>query len=108
MSTVSNKVVSAIELPGLVNGTGAGERSARLGERFDLVEHVKVKMSVTLGGAEMPLTKLFALTAGDVVTLDRDVDAPVDVRLHGKLIARGHLVAVGDKFGVRISEIIAE
>jgi flagellar motor switch protein FliN/FliY len=107
MSTVSNKVVSAIELPGLVSSPGA-ERAARLGERFDLVEHVKVKMNVTLGGAEMPLTKLFALSSGDVVTLDRDVDAPVDVRLHGKLIARGHLVAVGDKFGVRISEIVAE
>jgi flagellar motor switch protein FliN/FliY len=107
MSTVSNKVVSAIELPALVSNPSV-ERGTKLGERFDLVEHVKVKMSVTLGGAELPLTKLFALTAGEVVTLDRDVDAPVDVRLHGKLIARGHLVAVGDKFGVRISEIVAE
>jgi flagellar motor switch protein FliN/FliY len=107
MSTVGNKVVSAIELPSLVSNPSTG-RGTRLGERFDLVEHVKVKMSVTLGGAEMPLNELFALTSGDVVTLDRDVDAPVDVRLHGKLIARGHLVAVGDKFGVRISEIVAE
>jgi flagellar motor switch protein FliN/FliY len=70
------------------------------------VEHVKVKVSVTLGGSEMPLGKLFSLSNGDVVALDRDVDAPVDVRLHGKLIARGHLVAVGDKFGVRVSEIV--
>jgi flagellar motor switch protein FliN/FliY len=101
---VSSKVVSAIELPTLVGG---GDRSAVLGERLDLVEHVKVKVSVTLGGSEMPLGKLFSLTSGDVVALDRDVDAPVDVRLHGKLIARGHLVAVGDKFGVRVSEIVA-
>jgi flagellar motor switch protein FliN/FliY len=71
------------------------------------VEHVKVKVSVTLGGSEMPLGKLFSLASGDVVALDRDVDAPVDVRLHGKLIARGHLVAVGDKFGIRVSEIVA-
>ena len=56
----------------------------------------------------MPLTRLFSLAAGDVVTLDRDVDAPVDIRMHGKLIARGHLVAAGDRFGVRISEIVAE
>ena len=101
---MSSKVVSAIELPTLVGG---GDRSAVLGERLDLVEHVKVKVSVTLGGSEMPLGKLFSLTSGDVVALDRDVDAPVDVRLHGKLIARGHLVAVGDKFGVRVSEIVA-
>lgn len=102
---MSSKVVSAIELPTLVNGT---DRGAALGERLDLVEHLKVKVAVTLGGAEMPLGKLFALTSGEVVPLDRDVDAPVDVRLHGKLIARGHLVAVGDKFGVRVSEILSD
>ncbi len=101
---MSSKVVNAIELPPLVNGS---DRGAVLGERLDLVEHVKVKVSVTLGGSEMPLGKLFGLATGDVVALDRDVDAPVDVRLHGKLIARGHLVAVGDKFGVRLSEILA-
>jgi len=109
VSPVSPKVVSAVDLPALVNPPASERNSAGvLGERFDLIEHVKVKLSVTLGGAEMPLGKLFSLTAGDVVTLDRDVDAPVDIRMHGKLIARGHLVAAGDRFGVRISEIIAE
>ena len=101
---MSSTVVNTIDLPILVNAT---ERGAVLGERLDLVEHVKVKVSVTLGGSEMPLGKLFGLANGDVVPLDRDVHAPVDVRLHGKLIARGHLVAVGDKFGVRLSEILA-
>jgi flagellar motor switch protein FliN/FliY len=109
MSTVSPKIVSAIDLPALVAGAPVERTSSNvLGERFDLIEHVKVKLSVTLGGAEMPLGKLFSLAAGDVVTLDRDVDAPVDIRMHGKLIARGHLVAAGDRFGVRISEIISE
>jgi flagellar motor switch protein FliN/FliY len=107
MSTVSPKIVSAIDLPSLVNSP-TPDRSAALGERLDLVGHVKVKLTVTLGGAEIPLSKLFSLVAGDVVTLDRDVDAPVDIRLHGKVIARGHLVAAADRFGVRISEILPE
>jgi len=106
MSTVSTKVVSAIDLPPLVSAAPP-ERSSALGERFDLIEHVKVKLSVTLGSAELPLSALFALTSGEVVTLDREVDAPVDIRMHDKLIARGHLVAVGDRFGVRISEIVS-
>jgi flagellar motor switch protein FliN/FliY len=76
-----------------------------LGERLDLVEQVKVQLTVTLGEAEVTMGRLFSLASGDVVALDRDADAPVDVRLHGKLIARGTLVAVGDKFGVRITEI---
>jgi flagellar motor switch protein FliN/FliY len=103
---MSSKLLNAIELPPLA-ARGGDEKSAVLGERLDLVEHVKVKVHVTLGGAEMALGKLFALAAGDVVTLDCDVDALVDVRLHDKLIARGQLVAVGDKFGVRVVEILA-
>jgi flagellar motor switch protein FliN/FliY len=103
---MSSKVVSAVELPALINH--GNERTPALGERLDLVEHVKVKMTVVLGGAELPLSRLFALTSGEVLSLDRDVDAPVDVRLHDKLIARGHIVAVGDKFGVHISEILAD
>lgn len=105
---MSNKIVSAIELPALMRATNGVEHGAAVGERLDLVGHVKVKMSVTLGQTEIALDKLFGLVNGDVVALDRDVDAPVDVRLHGKLIARGHIVAVGDKFGVRISEITAD
>src|SRR4051812_44755324 len=105
---MSSKTVSAVELPALTHVSNGLERPTALGERLDLVEHVKVRMTVMLGGAELPLGKLFSLTQGDVVALDRDVDAPVDVRLHERLIARGHIVAVGDKFGVRISEIFAD
>jgi flagellar motor switch protein FliN/FliY len=97
--------VSTIELPALVE---TKEKGAALGDRLDLVEHVKVKVSVTLGGTEISLGKLLSLSAGDVLPLDRDVDAPVDVRLHGKLIARGHLVAVGDRFGVSLTEIVSD
>ena len=102
---MSNKIVSAVELPSLVHGGNGVDRDGPVGERLDLVGHVKVKMTVTLGQTEIPLSKLFGLLNGDVLPLDREVDAPVDVRLHDKLVARGHIVAVGDKFGVRISEI---
>ena len=99
-----SSVVSRVELPALV----AGDKGRALGERLDLVEHVQVKLVVTLGEAEMSISKLFSLAANDVVTLDRDADAPVDIRLNGKVVARGALVAVGDKFGVRVTEIQPE
>jgi flagellar motor switch protein FliN/FliY len=102
---MSSKVVNAVELPALL---AAGSERAALGERLDLVEHVNVQMTVILGIAELSLKKLFSITVGEVLTLDKDVDAPVEVRLHNKVIARGHIVAVGDRFGVRISEILPE
>ncbi|HWW21063.1 MAG TPA: FliM/FliN family flagellar motor switch protein [Steroidobacteraceae bacterium] len=100
---MTQTVVNRLDMPALAAATGPKGQS--LGQRLDLVEQVKVQLSVTLGDAEVTMARLFALAAGDVVALDRQVDAPVDVRLHGKLIARGTLVAVGDKFGIRVTEI---
>lgn len=98
-------VVSNIELAEL---TGGGDRTPALGERLDLIGHVKVKLSVALGAAELSIAKLFSLSPNDVVTLDRNVEAPVDIRLNDKVIARGMLVAVGDNFGVRVTDIARE
>jgi flagellar motor switch protein FliN/FliY len=103
---MSSTVVKGLELAPLVRG--ATSKGERLGERLDLVEHIKVQLTVTLGSAEIDVRRLFAMGAGEVVALDRDVDAPVDVRLGDKLIARGELVAAGDRFAVRITEITAE
>ena len=102
---MTQTVVNRLEMPAL--SSTSTPKGAPLGERLDLVEQVKVQLSVALGEAVVTMGRLFALAAGEVVTLDRHADAPVDVRLHGKLIARGTLVAVGDKFGVRITEISA-
>jgi flagellar motor switch protein FliN/FliY len=103
---MSSTVVKGLEFAPLARGATA--KGERLGERLDLVEHIKVQLTVTLGSAEIDVGRLFAMTAGEVVTLDRDVEAPVDVRLGDKLIARGELVAAGDRFAVRITEIAAD
>lgn len=100
-----SNVVSNIELAEL---TGSGERTPALGERLDLIGHVKVKLTVALGAAELTVAKLFSLSPNDVVALDRSVEAPVDIRLNDKVIARGTLVAVGDNFGVRVTDISRE
>src|SRR3990170_4529589 len=100
-----SNVVTNIEFGEL---TGGNDRTPVLGERLDLIGHVKVKLTVALGAAELSVAKLFSLSPNDVVTLDRSVDAPVDIRLNDKVIARGTLVAVGDNFGVRVTDIARE
>ena len=103
---METNAVNGLDLPALTPGGGA--RTATLGERLDLVGHVKVRLSVALGGAEISIDKLFSLSPDDVITLDRGVDAPVDIVLNGKVIAHGALVAVGDNFGVRVTQIQRE
>lgn len=100
-----SSVVSRVDLPVL---NAAAEKGRPLGERLDLVEHVQVKLTVTLGEAEINVGKLFGLASNDVIALDRDTDAPVDVCLNGKVVARGTLVAVGDKLGIRVTEVAPE
>ena len=101
---MKSNIVNRVELPALGGGQD-GDKTPVLGERLDLVGHVKVKLTVTLGGAEITVGKLFSLSPNDVIALDRAVDAPVDIRLDDRVIARGSLVAVGDNFGVRVTEI---
>ena len=65
---------------------------------------VKLRVSVFVGSAETRVAELLEMKAGAVVALDRAVDQPLDVMVEGNVVARGVLVAVGDHFGVRITE----
>lgn len=70
-----------------------------------LVGHVPVTLSVVVGDAQITMERLFALKAGEVITMVQDVDQPVTVLLNGRAVATGELVAVGDQFGVRIIDV---
>ena len=77
-----------------------GRLSARL------IENVEVELQAFLGSAGMTVAELTALTPGAVVVLQSPLNAPVELRLNGVTLAHGELVAVGDKFGVRLTEIV--
>jgi flagellar motor switch protein FliN len=70
-----------------------------------MLEHVTVKLEVVVGRATTTVRDLFAYEEGDTVTLDAGLDEPVLLQVDGKTVARGHLVAVGDRFGLRITEV---
>jgi flagellar motor switch protein FliN len=71
-----------------------------------LIESVAVELEAFLGAAEMTVAELTALSPGAVVALDAPLSAAVELRLNGVVVARGELVAVGEQFGVRLSEIV--
>lgn len=75
---------------------------------LDFLKHVDVQLSVELGRTEMPLRQMLALGEDSVVVLDRLTDEPLDVRVNGKLIARGEVIQQGSRFGLRILEMVAE
>lgn len=72
---------------------------------FDLLKEVDVRLTVELGRSEMKLKDVLTLGEESVVTLDRLTDELLDVMVNGKLIARGEVVAQGDRFGLKIVEL---
>ena len=72
-----------------------------------LLRDIDVAVSVELGGCAMKLRELCALAEGQVVMLDRLLDEPLDLLVNGKVVARGEVVAEGNRFGLRIIELTA-
>lgn len=72
-----------------------------------LLRGVEVSLEARLGRAEMTVEAMMGLKAGSVVTLDASLADHVDLYLNGTVVARGEIVAAGDRFGVRIIDIPA-
>lgn len=82
------------------------EQDPLIKRNLALLGHVNVRLEVALGAAQINVERLFTLSRGDTIELDADLDAPVTLQLDGKAIARGQLMAVGDCFGLKITEIL--
>ena len=75
---------------------------------LDLIRDVDVSLTVELGRAKLPLARVLELTEDAVVPLERQVDELFDVLVNGKLIARGEVVADGNRFALRIVELASD
>ena len=72
----------------------------------ELVLNVPLTVSAELGTCLLPMRDVLRLGAGAIVELDRDAGAPIDLLVNDKLVARGEVVAVDGRFGVRITELV--
>ena len=85
------------EVPSVDNGHG-----------IELLMDVALEVSVELGRAQMSIADILALRTGSVIELDKLAGEPVDVSVNGTLVARGEVVVVDEKFGVRITEVVSK
>lgn len=75
---------------------------------FDFLKDVDVRLSVELGRTDMKLKDVLSLSEESIVVLDRLTDELLDVLVNGKPIARGEIIAQGERFGLRIVELAGE
>jgi flagellar motor switch protein FliN/FliY len=72
-----------------------------------LLHDVPLEVTIELGRIQMNLSDLAAhLGVGSIITLDTPTGAPLDVRVNNRLVARAEAIAIGEKCGVRIVELI--
>jgi flagellar motor switch protein FliN/FliY len=83
-------------------GGGAGQEM-----NLNLILDVAVTLALEVGRAKMSVRDLLQLAPGAIVELDRLAGEPLDVLVNGVRIARGEVVVVDDKFGIRLTDVVS-
>lgn len=85
-------------------GDGASAATPR---NMDLLLDVKLPVAIELGRTTLPIAEILEWTQGSVIELDKLAGEPVDLLVNNKLVARGEVVVIDEKFGLRITALIA-
>ena len=72
----------------------------------NLVMDIPVSLSVELGQTQMEVRDVLNLGTGSVIELDKLQEEPVDLRINGRLIARGEVVIIKNNLAVKITELL--
>ena len=84
-----------------------GEKADEVKEaNLDLILDIPLSVTVELGRSKMLINDLLQLGQGSVIELTKLVGDPLEVLVNDKLVARGEVVVVNEKFGVRLTDIV--
>ena len=86
------------------DGDPDGEESSP-GHNLEMLLDLPLELSVELGRTRMSLQELLKLDKGSVIRLGRTEGEPLDIQVNGRTVARGEVVVVNDRLGVRVTEI---
>ena len=87
--------------------SSTGTLSPEETKNLDLILDIPLTVTVELGRSKMLINDLLQLGQGSVIELTKLVGEPLEVLVNDKLVARGEVVVVNDKFGVRLTDIVS-
>ena len=73
---------------------------------YKLLADIPLRLSVEVGNTSLRLAELLELAEGSVVELDRQANDLLDILVNGTLVARGEVVTVNGRFGVRVVDVV--
>lgn len=75
---------------------------------LDRIMDIPLVVSVELGRTSIQIGDLLQLAQGSIIELTKLAGEPLDILVHGKLVARGEAVVINDQFGVRLTDIVSQ
>lgn len=113
MSTNKNSRPDPDEIKELLQDPNPQQKSPRSsaepknGRGLNFLYDIPLQISVEVGRSKILLRDLLKMGEGYVIELDKLAGEPLDLYVNSKLIAKGEAVMVGDKFGIRLTDVIS-
>jgi len=74
---------------------------------IDMIMDVPLELNVVLGRSRRSIKEILSLEPGSIIELNEAVEEPLDIFVNGKLIAKGEVVVIDEKFGIRVTNILS-
>ncbi|HSY20918.1 MAG TPA: flagellar motor switch protein FliN [Polyangiaceae bacterium] len=74
---------------------------------LDLLKDVEVEITLEIGRRRLRIADVLKLSRGQTLELSKAAGEPLDIFVNGRLLGRGEAIVMGDRYGVRITEIVA-
>ncbi len=84
-----------------------GGGAAPAPKNIDFILDIPMQVTVQVGSTKMVIRDLLQLGQGSVIELDKLAGEPMEVLVNNKLVARGEVVVVNEKFGIRLTDVIS-
>ncbi len=87
--------------------TVQGGEAAVAPKNMDFLLDIPMSVAVYVGSTKMAIRDLLQLAQGSVIELDKLAGEPMEVMVNNKLVARGEVVVVNEKFGIRLTDVVS-
>lgn len=84
------------------------QQEAPKGDNLDLILDIPVSIKAILGKSDLTLRELIEITPGKVIELDKLAGEPVDLVVNDRLVARGEVIVIDEKFGIKVMDVLSK
>ncbi len=82
------------------------EQKLEIPPELEFIRDIPMKISVELGRAEIDVKDLLRMYINQIMEVDKMVGEPLEIHINEQLVARGEVVVINDRFGIRLTDII--